>query len=251
MAFGSFIPLLLVGRESFIVCLSCKFACPLEKCFFLLKVTYEICHCQLYSKRILDTRSFLFALPLQWEQAVIGVHIRPGGLSPLNSKICSMSIPFTVANFFSKVFWCIKTGEVEVHCYWKMYNRWLHPLTIACYCRCRIYIELGPWYFAIFAIFSCQIQKTNKSLIWARRHWHCAICQIRPWLFTFIKRLHEDWGPELANFRIKTLHFTRVIRLNWLANIKLKGSGPLGAILLLGAHLNIIVGSPFKLVGKN
>ena len=34
--------------------------------FFLLKVTYEICHCQLYSKRILDTRSFLFALPLHF-----------------------------------------------------------------------------------------------------------------------------------------------------------------------------------------
>ena len=63
MAFGSFVPLLLIGCESFIVCLFCKFVCPFEKCF-LLKVTYEICHCQLYSKRILDTRSFLFALPL-------------------------------------------------------------------------------------------------------------------------------------------------------------------------------------------
>ena len=60
MAFGSFVPLLLVGRESFIVYLSCKFACLLENRFFLLKVAYEICHCQLYSKRILDTRSFLF-----------------------------------------------------------------------------------------------------------------------------------------------------------------------------------------------
>ena len=37
----------------------------LKSVFFLLKVTYEICHCQLYSKRILDTRSFPFALPLQ------------------------------------------------------------------------------------------------------------------------------------------------------------------------------------------
>ena len=33
--------------------------------------------------------------------------------------------------------------------------------------------------------------------------------------------------------------------------MKLKGPGPLGTILLLGAHLNIIVGGPFKLVGKH
>ena len=68
VAFGCFVPLQLVGRGSLIVCLCCKFACLFEKCFFLLKVTYEICHCQLYSKCILDTRSFLFALPLHWEQ---------------------------------------------------------------------------------------------------------------------------------------------------------------------------------------
>ena len=33
--------------------------------------------------------------------------------------------------------------------------------------------------------------------------------------------------------------------------MKLKGPGPLRTILLLGAHLNIIVGGPFKLVGKH
>ena len=33
------------------------------------------------------------------------------------------------------------------------------------------------------------------------------------------------------------------MRLNWLANIKLKGPGSLGSILLLGAHLNL---GPFK-----
>ena len=40
------------------------------------------------------------------------------------------------------------------------------------------------------------------------------------------------------------------MRLNWLANNKLRGSGPSGSILLLEGHLNIIVGGPFKLVGK-
>ena len=39
--------------------------------------------------------------------------------------------------------------------------------------------------------------------------------------------------------------------LNWLAKIKLRGPGPPGSILLLGADLNIIVWGPFKLVGKN
>ena len=50
-----------------------------------------------------------------------------------------------------------------------------------------------------------------------------------------MKRLDEG---QLATFRIKTLNFTRAIRLNWLANIKLKGPEPPGRILLLGAHLN-------------
>ena len=32
--------------------------------------------------------------------------------------------------------------------------------------------------------------------------------------------------PEVATFRTKTLNFTRVIHLNWLAKIKLRGLGP-------------------------
>ena len=31
-------------------------------------------------------------------------------------------------------------------------------------------------------------------------------------------------GPEIATFRTKTLHFLRVIRLNWLAKIGLRGT---------------------------
>ena len=34
-------------------------------------------------------------------------------------------------------------------------------------------------------------------------------------------------GPEIATFRTKTLHFFRVIRLNWLAKIELRGPGAL------------------------
>ena len=43
--------------------------------------------------------------------------VLPSLPGPLNSKFCSMSIPITVAHCFSKVFCCIKTGEVEVSCY--------------------------------------------------------------------------------------------------------------------------------------
>ena len=35
-------------------------------------------------------------------------------------------------------------------------------------------------------------------------------------------------GPDIATFRTKTLHFLRVIRLNWLAKIELRGPGAPG-----------------------
>ena len=41
-------------------------------------------------------------------------------------------------------------------------------------------------------------------------------------------------GPEIATFRTKTPHFFRVIRLNWLAKIELRGArGPWSSVLLL------------------
>ena len=41
-------------------------------------------------------------------------------------------------------------------------------------------------------------------------------------------------GPEIATFKIKTLHFLRVIRLNWLAKIELRGTPrPWSSILLI------------------
>ena len=41
-------------------------------------------------------------------------------------------------------------------------------------------------------------------------------------------------GSEIATFRTKTLHFFRVIRLNWLAKIELRGGrAPWSSMLLL------------------
>ena len=43
------------------------------------------------------------------------------------------------------------------------------------------------------------------------------------------------YGPEIATFTTKTLHFLRVIRLNWLAKIELRGIWrPWSPILLIG-----------------
>ena len=40
--------------------------------------------------------------------------------------------------------------------------------------------------------------------------------------------------PEIATFRTKTLHFLRVICLNWLAKFELRGAGgPWSSILLI------------------
>ena len=41
-------------------------------------------------------------------------------------------------------------------------------------------------------------------------------------------------GPDIATFRTKTFHFFRVIRLNWLAKIELRGTRrPWSSILLI------------------
>ena len=42
--------------------------------------------------------------------------------------------------------------------------------------------------------------------------------------------VHEKarYGPEIATYRKKTLHFFWVIRLNWLATIELRGPGAPG-----------------------
>ena len=41
-------------------------------------------------------------------------------------------------------------------------------------------------------------------------------------------------GPEIATFVTKTLHFFRVVRLNWVAKIELRGArGQCSSVLLL------------------
>ena len=70
-----------------------------------------------------------------------------------------------------------------------------------------------------------------------------------PWPRALCPRLHLCWlmhyvnkkarcGPEIATFRTKTLHFLRVIRLNWLAKIELRGTRrPWSSILLVSYKL--------------
>ena len=71
-------------------------------------------HCLLrYSSRKLQStwKFSLDIIVLSWKQPVIGVHIRPGAPRRLNSKICSMSIPLTVANFFQRYFVALKLAR--------------------------------------------------------------------------------------------------------------------------------------------
>ena len=59
---------------------------------------------------------------------------------------------------------------------------------------------------------------------------------VNPALITVMRYVHKKTrcGPEIATFRTKTLHFLRVIRLNWLAKIELRGARrPWSSILLL------------------
>ena len=102
-----------------------------------------------------------------------------------------------------------------------------------------------PWHFEIVQYYSAKYRwKLKKSLIWARGPLHCAICLIRPCLLHYVHK-KVRWGAQLATFRIKTLNFPRVMRSNWLANIKLKGPQPPEALLLLEARLNW---GPFKII---
>ena len=66
-----------------------------------------------------------------------------------------------------------------------------------CYCPSRIYIDLGPWQFEIFAIFSCQIQVKTKKVLSERGAPGTVPCveSVPGYCITFIKRLDE--GPSL------------------------------------------------------
>ena len=85
-------------------------------------------------------------------------------------------------------------------------------------------------------IFEGLCLKSPITKIFLIRHWFGPpqskiLATPMPWLLHYLHK--KVWcGPKLATFRIKTLNFTRVIHLNWLADIKLMGPGPPGSILL-------------------
>ena len=138
---------------------------------------------------------------------------------------------FFMANFFKSIL-CVKTGELEVN-YWivieKWYNRWLRLLTMLL--PGRIYIALGPWHFGdicnIFLPNTGEDQKKSQFQLEAPSWYWIVLWWIRPWLMHYVYENSRCW-PKIATFKTKTLHFFRVIRLNWMAKIELRGPGVLG-----------------------
>ena len=97
--------------------------------------------------------------------------------------------------------------------------------------------ELKTWYFPYSAfwltgqwgaIFPASPMAT-LLLVGLLRH----IMVNRPWLMHYIHK-KAIWGSEIATFRTKTLRFLRVLRLNWLAKVELRGTqSPWSSILFL------------------
>ena len=126
--------------------------------------------------------------------------------------------------------------------YWiftvKWYNRWLRLLIMLL--PGQIYIALGPWHFGDFCkIFLPNIgktkQKSNDFRVGplAGTAPYYGKSRIQPWLMHYAHK-NAIWRSVIATFRRKTLHFFRVIRLNWLAKIEMSGArGPWSSILLL------------------
>ena len=98
--------------------------------------------------------------------------------------------------------------------------------------RAEFTLRWAPGTLGIFETSSCLILiKTKKSLIiWAWEPWHCAIWWTRPWFLHYVHK-KVRWGPEVATFRTKTLNFSRVLHLNWLAKSHW-GPGPLVAHII-------------------
>ena len=85
-------------------------------------------------------------------------------------------------------------------------------------------VARGPWHFGHFCnIFLPHLSEDqNKFCYLSTGPWHCTIWQIRRWLLHNVHKKFR-WGPKIAIFRTKTLHFILVIRLNWLDKIELRG----------------------------
>ena len=114
---------------------------------------------------------------------------RGPGLLHLNSIICSMRISPVI---FLKVFFRVKTSEVEEIVAEKWYNRWLDLQYLpACYCPGRIYIAWSLWYFGDFRnIFLPNIVKDKMNVLPFE---HTApgtvpYSKIRPWLLHYVHK---------------------------------------------------------------
>ena len=89
-----------------------------------------------------------------------------------------------------------------------------------------IYIALGPWHFGDFRIiFLPNIgEDQKKSYDFSAG----PLAGTAP----FYGKSGPDYvhkkarcGPEIATYRTKTLHFSRITRLSWLATSELRGAG--------------------------
>ena len=149
----------------------------------------------------------------------------------------------------------MKTGEVEVNCYEKMYGRWLRlPTMLLPGLDLHWVGPLALWdFWSIFLPNTGEDQKNSYMSAWPLELCHMLNPSlVNGYCITFIKRLHEGLS---CNFWDKNPYFHSGCTFNCLANIKLKGHGPLDQYccwgpIWIGSHLNIIVGGPFKLVGK-
>ena len=75
----------------------------------------------------------------------------------------------------------------------------------------RIYIELGPWHFGIFGIFSSQIQVKTKKILSFEHGAPGTVCvktvkqMLNPAWFLHYAHKKVRWGHQLATLKIKTL----------------------------------------------
>ena len=87
------------------------------------------------------------------------------------------------------------------------------------------------WYFGNYCnIFLPNIGEDQKKVLPSERRAPGTVPHCRPGpghCVTFIKRLNECL--RLQRLEQKTLNFTWVVHLNWLAKIELRGPGPPGS----------------------
>ena len=101
----------------------------------------------------------------------------------------------------------------------------------------RIYIALGPWHFGDFRnVFLPNINEDQKNLTISALGLKLVLrhIMVNPAMINALRSQKGRCESEIATFRTKTLHFLRVIRLNWLTKIELRGTRrPWSSILLI------------------